>query len=131
MKNICIAFPLFVCLFLLSYQTTARQSRVDSLMTALTNSEPDTNRVLTYAELVISLRRENPEEATKLVNEGIALAKKLDYPFGEAELLFWKAVMLGTEEKYSESNQTYKLSGELFEKSGRARQDFPDLLSNE
>lgn len=119
MKNIYIALSLFFCLLLSSYQSTARQSQVDSLMTALTNSEPDTNRVLTYARLVISLRRDNPEEATKLVNEGIMLSKKLNYSFGEGELLFWKAVMLGTEQKYSESNQTYKLSEELFEKSGR------------
>ena len=83
MKNIYITLSLFFCLFLSSYQSNARQSQVDSLMTALTNSEPDTNRVLTYGKLVIALLGESPDEAYKLIDEGIALAQKLDYYFGK------------------------------------------------
>lgn len=45
-------------------------------MTALTSSNPDTNRVLTYVSLVNALRKDNSEEAYKLVEEGIELAKK-------------------------------------------------------
>ncbi|HOY18920.1 MAG TPA: tetratricopeptide repeat-containing sensor histidine kinase [Haliscomenobacter sp.] len=67
-------------------KATARTPEIDSLLLLLTQSAPDSNKVLLYKELCWQYRNQDMISAIDYGQKGIALAKKLHFKKAEAEI---------------------------------------------
>jgi len=73
-----------VCLLLCTPFCQLAQSKIDSLKKDLADAKEDTNKVKTLVSLASNLARTDPKQGALYAHEGLALAKKLNYPRGEA-----------------------------------------------
>ncbi len=80
MKN--YFFILF--LFFLPVVANTQNPYLDSLKRELSTKMPDTTRVMLLFELSTWLHLSNPDTGLKLANEGIQLAQRINYKWGEA-----------------------------------------------
>lgn len=74
----------FMCLWFQG--AVAQQSLSDSLQNLLTTPIPDTTRVLVLDQLGRSLMYSKPLVAMQYAQEGLAIARKIDYQRGEARI---------------------------------------------
>jgi signal transduction histidine kinase len=74
-------------IFTITAATAQNKIVADSLVKQLTLSKSDTNRVLLLIELSGIYNRANPALSLKYAQEGLTLARKLNYKKGEAQCL--------------------------------------------
>ena len=77
---------LFACLWLWCHVALAQQSLTDSLQRVLTQPIADTTRVLVLDRLARSLMYAQPLVAMQHAQEGLRLAQRTGYPYGEARI---------------------------------------------
>ena len=81
------AVSVFLLLCLCCSRTLAQQPLPDSLQHRLTQALPDTTRVLILDKLSRSLMYSKPFTAMQHAQEGLQLATRIGYPYGEARIL--------------------------------------------
>ena len=80
MKNKTIIFLILISAF--SSQTLAQkqgQERIDSLLTILSKTREDTNRVNLLVDLSLSYYSISPDDGIRYGKEGLSLAEKLNW----------------------------------------------------
>ncbi|MEZ5084561.1 MAG: tetratricopeptide repeat protein [Bacteroidales bacterium] len=65
---------------------TQDQIKIDSLIRSLSEQDDKEEKVLNYYTIVFHLIKQNIDSALRFANEGLYLAKKLDYDYGIAQL---------------------------------------------
>ncbi len=75
-------FLFFSLLLSLQVSVTAQQTVTDSLIAALHTAKEDTNKVMLYKKLAVTLGFTVPEKAIGYGKAGAALAKELHYDYG-------------------------------------------------
>ncbi|MDC1067648.1 hypothetical protein OAQ99_00660 [Candidatus Kapabacteria bacterium] len=82
MKNIII-----ILILALSYNSSAKlrgQARIDSLEAELPNAKTDSNHLKLLNSLSLAFYRVNPDKRIKYREEGLALAKDINWKMGRA-----------------------------------------------
>lgn len=75
-------FFLFYCL--LFFLSASAQLNIDSLTKAIEVAPDDTNKVFAYSDVILEISYSNRKQATKLSDEAMLLAEKLNYQKGKA-----------------------------------------------
>ena len=83
LKYTIIILSLFITISV--YSQKLGQDRIDSLMTTIPNLSEDSSKVNALADLAYTYKYLSPQEGIKYANEGISLAKKLQFEEGEAK----------------------------------------------
>jgi len=91
------------------------QPRIDSLKKRLASSLPDTNRVTILSDLAINYLQQDVDSSMKFAQEGISLAKKLNFKSGEADCLRRSGIVLYIQGKYPEALDIFQQSLEISE----------------
>ena len=79
------------------------QARIDSLLLELPRASEDTNKVLLLATLSYNYYPINPDEGIKYGNEGLALANKLKWKFGQAQTNGYLGINYAVKSDYTRS----------------------------
>ncbi|MEP6711530.1 MAG: ATP-binding protein [Ferruginibacter sp.] len=91
-----------------SSSTILAQSITDSLEKKLALSSRDTNRVLILSALCIQYLRSNPTKAMTLAQQGIVLARSLNFRRGEADCLRRSGIIFFNLGRYPEALDIYQ-----------------------
>jgi signal transduction histidine kinase len=99
---------------------------VDSLLQKVSSSStPDTTRTLLYEELALRTMNSDPAKAMVYGNKGLALAKSINYPLGEARNINRVGTILRANGRYADALSNYfqalKISQQLDDKEGVAK----------
>ena len=104
-----------IFLFLLTGNSHAQTSQIDSLKAILVNSEENTSKVNTLNALASNVYRSAPDEAIKIGSEAKTLAELLNYQEGLAYALKFIGVGYYMQGNYVEASINWELSLEIFE----------------
>jgi tetratricopeptide (TPR) repeat protein len=110
----------FFFVFLLSSALSfAQRQNIDSMLRILSSQGQDTSRVLTLIEISWEYRAIGEmDKALQYGNEGIALAEKLDYALGRAQLYSNTGAIHHSLSHYSKAIELFEKALELYEKLG-------------
>lgn len=125
MRNLIILSTIIFAIANISFAQLTGQAKIDSLLKELRKMKEDTNGVYLFANLSFEYSSINPEEGIKYGEQGIKLAKKLDWKQGEARCYHSLGVtyFLG-KSNYSKALEYYhkslKINEEIGNKNGTA-----------
>ena len=123
MRNIIINILLLLILTCSTYNILfAQKSKTDSLINELQKAKEDTNKVNFLFNLSNELIDQHPDSAMNYANQGIELAKKIDYKKGLANCYYSVGIIYKERGEYKiamEYNQkSLKLNSEIDNKGG-------------
>lgn len=120
MKNLLMLFLIFSA-SLITY-LPAQSKTLDSLYSVLKTRKDDTSKVNTLYAIAFELRATNPDSAIYFANNSLALAKKLNYKFGEANAYLCIAFAISekgdTKVAVEKINDAIKIYDELLKNNG-------------
>lgn len=107
----------------------AGYSHEDSLLAVLAAAKADTEKVLTYNELVKANFFSNPERALKFAEQGLALGRKIQYHYGIGRLTNNIGVWHSKKGNYQKALDAYAESLEVWERLNM-KEEMPDIYMN-
>ncbi|MGC4232534.1 MAG: tetratricopeptide repeat-containing sensor histidine kinase [Niabella sp.] len=111
---------ILLCFLLISFNSAAQH--IDSLKQAIANCATDTCKVKAYHNVANPIKHNNPHEAMRYINEGLALANRIGYKKGQAFLLSLAGTIYNTggeaEKALDVYQQSYLKYKELKDKAG-------------
>ena len=110
----CLKLIPLLFLFLLTDNSHAQTSQIDSLKALLVNLEEDTSKVNTLNAMASNVFRSAPDEAIKIGSEAKILAEQLNYQEGLAYALKFIGVGYFKQGNYVEASINFEQSLEIF-----------------
>ncbi len=100
-------FLLVLCLFITA-STMAQTRKIDSIQAKLAAAPPDTSKVMLLARLAEYLYTTKPDTSLLISQQGLELARKINYKKGEAECLLMISVRFEKAGNYLKKMQFVK-----------------------
>lgn len=118
----------FVLLFSTPALLKAQQANKDSLLTALSNSKPDKEKVNLLIAIARQYRYQNTDSAFIFSTQALTLAEKLNFDMGIADAATIKGALYADGAKYEEGLNTVLRSIAILEKKNAGSSKVPDSV---